>query len=76
MSKVSKLNQKELEQLYAVLKEQRELQELTQAEVAESLGVTVSTYADLERGRSNASLLRFTDALRVLGLRLKIVKKS
>lgn len=71
---MNKLTQYELEQLYNQLKEHREAQELSQSALADIIGVSKSSYADLEHGRSNASLARFGAALKALGLKLKIVK--
>jgi len=72
---MSKITQYELEQLYKKLKEHREAQELSQSALADMIGVSKSSYADLEQGRSNASLARFSAALKALGLKLKICKK-
>lgn len=62
-------------QLGLQLKETREQKKLTQAEVAEKAGITVTYYAMIERGEVNPSLAKIKKLLKVLGLELLIKKK-
>ena len=61
--------------LAAQLKEVREKKGLTQEEVAEKAGLTVTFYAMMERGEVNPSIAKLNNVLKVLGLKL-LVKKA
>lgn len=61
--------------LAAQLKEAREKKGLTQEEVADQAGLTVTFYAMMERGEANPSVAKLNKVLRVLGLKI-LVKKA
>lgn len=62
-------------ELAAQLKETREKKGLTQEEVADKAGLTVTFYAMMERGEVNPSVAKLNNVLKVLGLKI-LVKKA
>ena len=57
------------------IREAREQQHLTQAEVAEQAGMTVTYFAMIERGEVNPSWSKLEKLFSVLGLKF-LVKKA
>lgn len=56
------------------IKEARERNKLTQAEVAEKAGLTETFYAMTERGEANPSIAKLNKILKALGLKILIKK--
>lgn len=56
-----------------LIKEKRKLMKMTQAEMAEKLGIEQATYSSLENGKTELSLTRYMQIAQILDLEQPIV---
>ena len=65
-----------MDKIAETLRDARKSKRLTQAEVAESVGVSRAYYADVERGRYNPSLKLMSKLAKLLNINLNFLKKN
>ena len=64
-----------MDKIAETLRDARKSKRLTQTEVAESVGVSRSYYADVEHGRYNPSLKLMSKLAKLLNINLNFLKK-
>lgn len=68
-----KLNKETLDpKIVTQIRETRERKQMTQEEVAQKAGMTVTFYAMMERGEANPSIAKLNKVLKALDLKLHI----